>query len=157
MDTLETRMNIVEPSAEHLTLDEAVRIVGLGDKTLRRAVQAGELPRRYVVGARGPHLVFLRADVEKWLDERAVRAGARGRRSPRRAGLTDAPALGQNWAESLAIVTQLQATLEDNGATMASLMARLAQQSSAMVEAQTTITRLVTRLAELEGTSRVSG
>jgi predicted DNA-binding transcriptional regulator AlpA len=153
MDILETRMNIVEPSAEHLTLDEAVRIVGLGDKTLRRAVQAGELPRRYVVGARGPHLVFLRADVERWLDVRAVRTGARGRRSPRRAGVTDAAPPGQNWAESLAIVTQLQATLEDNGATMASLMARLAQQSSAMAEAQTTITRLVNKLAELEGAS----
>jgi len=59
------RMNIVEPSADHLTLEEAVQLVGLGDKTLRRALQAGELPRCYVVGARGPHLVFLRADVER--------------------------------------------------------------------------------------------
>jgi predicted DNA-binding transcriptional regulator AlpA len=151
METVEMRMNIVEPSADHLTLEEAVQLVGLGDKTLRRALQAGELPRRYVVGARGPHLVFLRSDVEQWMRRRAPRLGARGRRANGHREATElmSPA-AHSWAQSLATIAQLQAALEESRSVMAALMARLNQQSAAMVEAQLTIAHLAARLAELD-------
>src|SRR5262245_44995924 len=60
-------MNIVEPSAEDVTLRAAMDLAGVSDKTLRRAVHAGELPRRYIQMPRGLQLVFRRAHLERWM------------------------------------------------------------------------------------------
>jgi hypothetical protein len=75
-------MNIVDPSPTDITLDEAVRITGRCAKTLRRAAQEGRLPRRYVMGTRGPQLVFDRVEIAQWLAEKQGRAAGPASAAP---------------------------------------------------------------------------
>ncbi len=39
-------------------------------KTLRRAIDKGELPKRYAVGENGPQLIVAPGELEAWLDRR---------------------------------------------------------------------------------------
>jgi hypothetical protein len=60
-------MHIVDPRPDYLLLRDLVARAGCTAKTVRRAVRLGELPRRYAVGKHGPQLVFMPAEVERWL------------------------------------------------------------------------------------------
>jgi predicted DNA-binding transcriptional regulator AlpA/uncharacterized coiled-coil protein SlyX len=66
-------LHIVESNPDDIVIDEVARKVGCSTKTIRRAVQAGYLPRRYVKGARGLELVFRSSEVERWLATRHQR------------------------------------------------------------------------------------
>jgi hypothetical protein len=146
-------MNIVDSSIEDVYLDEAVRLTGRCAKTLRRAVQYGQLPRRYVMSPRGPQLVFARAALEQW--QRTRRPEADSRRVRRAEAPVDAAMLTrQELMESLSRVARLQATLDENRAAMARLMSGLAQQAATISDAQATIVRLVGRLADVEAGPR---
>jgi predicted DNA-binding transcriptional regulator AlpA/uncharacterized coiled-coil protein SlyX len=71
-------LHIVESNPDDIVIDEVARRVGCSTKTIRRAVQAGYLPRRYVKGARGLELVFRSSEVERWLATRHQRLGSLG-------------------------------------------------------------------------------
>src|SRR3954462_874074 len=59
-----TGMNIVDPSPEDVSMQEALQLLNYRSaKTLRGAVQDGNLPRRYIQTARGPALVFRRDEL----------------------------------------------------------------------------------------------
>ena len=62
-------MNITDPSPDDITLQQATALAGCCAKTIRRAVQDGQLPRRYVMSERGPQLVFARADMDRWITD----------------------------------------------------------------------------------------
>ncbi len=54
-----------------LSLDQAAAYAGRKPTTLRRALRADKLPRRYRPGLYGPELVFTPADVDAWLSDMA--------------------------------------------------------------------------------------
>jgi hypothetical protein len=146
-------MNIVDSSVEDIYLEEAVRLTGRCAKTLRRAVQNGQLPRRYVMSPRGPQLVFARPALEQW--RRTRRPETEGRRGRRAEVPVNAATLSQQeLMESLSRVVRLQTTLDENRAAMARLMSGLAQQAATISDAQATIVRLVGRLADNEAGAR---
>src|SRR5690349_2362735 len=123
-------MQIVEPTEEDLSLADATRLTGYGsDKTLRRAVHNGELPRLYVQTARGPALVFLRADIERWF--------AQHRRRQRAAAPVPEPTDMQSAVRDT--VCRLSATLTASQAAMAGMLRQLEQQAQQLAMAQSTI------------------
>lgn len=54
-----------------LTLRLAAERARCSVKTLRRAIDKGDLPKRYAVGENGPQLVITSEELEAWLDSRA--------------------------------------------------------------------------------------
>jgi len=56
---------------ELLSLDQAAAYAGRKPTTLRRALRADKLPRRYRPGLYGPELVFAPADIDAWLSDMA--------------------------------------------------------------------------------------
>ena len=133
-------MNIVEPSDEDLTLIEAVQVIGLGAKTLRRAVQDSYLPRRYALGPRGPQLVFARAALTQWMNARHERL-----RSQRVAALATTASASAEWRETAASVrvTQLSQALEQSQATLERAVAALDRQQALVAELARTVTTLM--------------
>src|SRR5579872_4187161 len=67
-------MNIVDRSPDDISITEAAHLAGVvSAKTVRRALADCDLPRRYILTARGPQLVFSRADLERWIAGRKAR------------------------------------------------------------------------------------
>ena len=134
---------IVERADQDLTLEEAAWLAGRSAKTLRRAVHSGGLPRRYVLGPRGPQLMFEQPALRSWIATlvpagRATisRDGAHSRAAPR------------DIARMIATLAQLHRALQDNQAMLAQLAARLRDQEGTMVQAQLIIDYLVRKLGE---------
>jgi CheY-like chemotaxis protein len=140
-------MNIVEPTADDMTLQEAIQIVGCSSaKTLRRAVKAGDLPRRYIMTAHGPQLVFLRADLERWMAQR--------KRSPRgRKAAATAPAASVQTV-LLGTVRRLLDEASSLHAAVETLAARLEQQDSQLANARGALDRLAALLTDTPGLPR---
>ncbi len=90
-------LHIVESNPDDIVIDEVAKQVGCSTKTIRRAVQAGYLPRRYVKGARGLELVFRASEVERWLATRHQRSGS-----------STANGLDGSDAESVSLTLQLR-------------------------------------------------
>jgi CheY-like chemotaxis protein len=137
-------MNIVEPTSGDVTLNEAIQIAGCASaKTLRRAVKAGELPRRYIVTVHGPQLVFLRADLEHWMAQRK-----RSRR--RRTAPAPAPAAAVQTV-LLETVRLLLASSSSLHAAIEALAARLEQQDNQLAYARGALDRLAVLLTDAPG------
>jgi predicted DNA-binding transcriptional regulator AlpA len=132
-------MEIREPSYDDLSVRDVLVFAGVSDKTLRRAVRAGELPRRYILGARGPQLVFRRVDVERWL-------AAHTRRRPRHADVTPS-ALARVDATLLDILRPLHAALIRSQEAMADVCAQLEKQAQQVAVARAVIDGLAAQIA----------
>ncbi|GAC1428309.1 MAG: hypothetical protein NVSMB65_01530 [Chloroflexota bacterium] len=133
-------MNIVEPSTDDLTLVEAVQIIGLGAKTLRRAVQEGHLPRRYALSPRGPQLVFARDDLTQWAREKQERG--RGQLDPA-LGAAPLPLDARSQMATSVRVAQLYQALEQSQATLERALAALDRQQALITELSRTMTLLM--------------
>jgi len=59
-----------EVGASDLTLRQAAERAHCSVKTLRRAIDKGDLPKRYAVGENGPQLIVTPGELETWLDRR---------------------------------------------------------------------------------------
>jgi predicted DNA-binding transcriptional regulator AlpA len=136
-------VNIVEPSSEYLTIAQALQLAsGVSDKMLRRALQQGELPRRYVMVARGPQLVFTRAELDQWL--------ARRKQPRRRAGASPAPTPTVVPGTLLDTIRQLQAAVTTSQAAMAALAEQLAQHNDSAIGVKEALDSLAAQLASVE-------
>jgi predicted DNA-binding transcriptional regulator AlpA len=129
-------MNIGEPSAEDMSLRDAMELAGVSDKTVRRAVRTGELPRRYRVSAHGPQLVFLRADVERWIVAHQWRQRV----------VVPPPAPTVIHAAVCAAVQQMNTVLTRSQAALADTSRRLEQHEQQLAMVRTTIDRLTAQL-----------
>lgn len=141
-----TTMNIVEKGSDDITLAAAAALAGRSEKTLRRAVQNGQLLRRYVMTPRGPSLVFHRDELTGWIA--TLGAGGRGKgRHPR------ARALGADSAFALVLdrVSALQQQLQESNARLSGLAEQLQVHDRALGQAQETIVALAERLSEFDG------
>jgi hypothetical protein len=134
-------MNIVEPSAEDVTLSAAMDLAGVSDKTLRRAVRAGELPRRYIQTPRGLRLVFRRADLDRWM----------AAHTRRRRVVVPPPAPPVIHAALSDVVLPLLAVLDRAQAAMAVASRQLEQHEQQLSSARTTIDLLIAQLADADG------
>jgi hypothetical protein len=136
-------MEIVDTSPTDLTVEDAARIAGRSIKTVRRAVHAGQLPMRYVLGLRGPQLVFQPFEVAHWQSGRAatgeLRAKTATRPRPRQPGMRSARASS---------VEALLATVEEMSATIAELGRRLADQECKLDSANSLLAELARKLEE---------
>jgi hypothetical protein len=141
-------MNIVELSEDDIMLEEAARMANRSTKTVRRAVQDGLLPRRYVMGPRGPQLVFQRPELDRWLEVRSRRSSD-GSESGGRGG-----ASREDWAAFRSVVLQLHNTLEESRASIAHIGTRLHDQHEALSQTQASISALAERLSALEMLAR---
>jgi uncharacterized coiled-coil protein SlyX len=135
-------MEIVDACPNDLTVQDAARIAGRSVKTVRRAVHAGQLPMRYVLGLRGPQLVFQPEEIERWQVQRstgtsAVKPGRRRQRGGTRKQSGVAPKVA-------ALVT----VLEEQKSTITYLTDRLAEQESRLDKAQALLAELVSRLGD---------
>jgi hypothetical protein len=134
-------MNIVEPSPEDVTLRAAMDLAGVSDKTLRRAVHAGELPRHYIQTPRGLQLVFRRADLERWM----------AAHTRRRRVVVPPPAPPVIHAAVRDAVLPLIAVLDRAQAAMAAVFRQLERHEQQLASARTTIDRLIAQLADADG------
>jgi predicted DNA-binding transcriptional regulator AlpA len=136
-------MEIVEPSTNQISLEEAAHLAGVSTKTVRRAAVAGQLPRSYVLSERGPRLVFQRDDLDRWL--------ARRHRKPYHASAapsrTHREAVRPSWEEMRESVAAFQATLDASRRTIADLVARLQRPNSDAAQAQERLAKLNETLA----------
>ncbi|HWE64684.1 MAG TPA: hypothetical protein VHB98_23465, partial [Chloroflexota bacterium] len=104
-------MNITESTAGDVTLQQAATDAGCNAKTIRRAVQDGQLPRRYVMSERGPQLVFTHGDVEQWI------AGRASRKRSSRHSRPSQQETANDWIALAHRVEQLQAVLAESHVT----------------------------------------
>jgi predicted DNA-binding transcriptional regulator AlpA len=132
-------MNIGEPSAEDISLRDAMELAGVSDRTVRRAVRTGELPRRYRVSAHGPQLVFLRADVERWIVAHRWRQRVV---VPPPAPTVLHTAVSAAVQQLTIVMTRSQAAM----AAMADVSKRLEQHEQQLAMVRTTIDRLTAQL-----------
>lgn len=148
-------MNIVERSTDDLTLDEAVRVAGRCAKTLRRAVQDGQLPRRYAQSPRGPQLVFDRDVLEHWLAGRPGRM-ADGRRALHR-GLEALPAAPGGPSAVTARVVELQYALQRGQDNLERALAALGEQQALLAELTQRMTQFTTQAQDAPRTAGPAG
>jgi hypothetical protein len=141
-------MNIVELSEDDIMLEQAAQMANRSTKTVRRAVQDGLLPRRYVMGPRGPQLVFRRPELDRWLEVRS-RRGSDGAEGSGRGG-----ASREDWAAFRSVVLQLRNTLEESRASIAHIASRLHDQNEALSQTQASVGALEERLTALEALAR---
>jgi peptidoglycan hydrolase CwlO-like protein len=130
-------MDIVQPTAEDISLEEAAAMARVSTKTVRRATGSGLLPRTYVISPRGPRLVFQRDALDRWLATR--------HRKPREATPQDRARPGaqdRSWRELRESVAAFQATLESSRQVVARLAAQLQQPDGSAAQAQAALTRL---------------
>ena len=140
-------MKIVDPSADDLTIQQAAAIACCNAKTLRRAVQAGQLPRHYRMSRHGLQLVFRQGEVEQWMARREpVRHTAR---QPADHGLE----YEDTWAALPALLARLQARLGESHEAIAQLSARIEDQDRLIERAQATITALSQSLQQRDAAS----
>jgi hypothetical protein len=132
-------MTIIDPSPDHITIKEATRLAGVSDKLIRRALRRGMLPRRYVLTARGPQLVFTRGDLERWRAQYTTR---------RRQGEA-APEPAAAHAALLDALWRLEHTLAQSQAGLVDLSAQLAQQQDELVGVRAAIGSLAAAMAVL--------
>lgn len=122
-------MEIVENTPNDLTVHDVARLAGRSVKTVRRAVHAGQLPMRYVLGLRGPQLVFLPEEIEHWqlkrTDGRRKPRAARKRRTGSARGSGATAALRAALEEQRAIIDQLSAKLGDQEIRLSRLQAMI--------------------------------
>jgi hypothetical protein len=138
-------MNISDPRQDDVTLQEVAQHAGCTVKTVRRAIQAGQLSRRYVMSARGPQLVFTPAEVEQWLGDRVGRRRAGHQPAQARGGASQA-----DWAQLSERVMQLHTALLESRTTMAAISAKLSEQDAILVEARDALATLAVRLDAVE-------
>jgi hypothetical protein len=136
-------MTNIERSPEDITIRDAMRLAGVSDQLLRRALQRGELPRRYVQTARGLQLVFQRAALQRWIA---------GRRAPRRrrAVVRVMPTPAVSPVTLLDALRQLGRALTEALAAMADLSVQLAQQQDQLTDLCKAIAGLAAPLSVLE-------
>jgi hypothetical protein len=143
-------MQIVKPTDEDLSLADATRLTGYGaEKTLRRAVRAGELPRRYIMTARGPALVFRRADVERWSAQR--------RQGRRQRAAVPTPVPTMTHSAVLDAVCRMNETLTSSRTAIAGMLRQLEQHEQQLGSARATIDRLRAQLAHADAPARQDG
>ncbi len=138
---VECKMNVVELSPDDITMQEAAARSGFCEKTLRRAVQRGQLPRRYTHSAHGPQLVFGLVDLDRWLAQRPHRPYGPGLRQHRPA-LAAEPSL----AEIRRTVVHMQASLDNNHMAIMQLARQVQSQVNVLHEMQAAIALLATQL-----------
>lgn len=122
-------MNIVDPSPDDITIRKAAAAARLSEKSLRRAVQAGLLPRRYVYSKHGLQLVFRPGEVERWLTEQPVR---RRTRTPRTSDRQSA--IEEALVDLRTRVASLHATLATQQQLLLDIATRLQQDELARAE-----------------------
>jgi uncharacterized coiled-coil protein SlyX/predicted DNA-binding transcriptional regulator AlpA len=128
-------LHIVESNPDDIVIDDVASRVGCSTKTIRRAVQAGYLPRRYVKGARGLELVFRTSEVERWLATRHHRLGS--------------SANGQDAAASTGASLNLQ--LREARAILEARQDAVDRLSRGLLEAQQSLDKLSQQLDALAG------
>jgi hypothetical protein len=149
-----TSLPIVEQTDQDLTLEQAAALARRSPKTLRRAVHSGDLPRRYVLGPRGPQLVFDDGTLRTWIAARMpIGQEAASYEPARTRGETG------DVAELVSTVSQLQRALQENRSVLAQLAARLRDQDGTVLQAQSTIDQLARQLAAHDpaGAARAAG
>jgi hypothetical protein len=132
-------MDIVEPSADDVGIRDAMALAGVSAKTLRRAVHAGELPRRYSPGEHGLQLVFPRAAVERWSAAHRRRRRAAAPPSPAPAAVMHSAVLDAVW--------RMNASLTRSRAAMADVSRQLEQHEQHLTSARLLLDRLTVQLA----------
>lgn len=140
-------MNIVPSTPDDVTLQEAARLAERSTKTLRRAVQDGHLVRRYVLGPRGPQLVFNQTELLTWLGGKAARRHTVSR------GNTSGALTRQEYTSLVERVAQLHETLDEIGMAVAHLTTKVQEQDMAITTAQVALATLAGRISGLEGGS----
>ena len=154
MNNSATSLPIVEQTDQDLTLEQAAALARRSPKTLRRAVHSGDLPRRYVLGPRGPQLVFDDGTLRTWIAARVPIGQEPAPGAPARMrGETG------DVAELVSTVSQLQKALQENRSVLAQLAARLRDQDGTVLQAQSTIDQLARQLAAQDrtGAAQASG
>ncbi|MDB5057549.1 MAG: hypothetical protein JWO59_1021 [Chloroflexi bacterium] len=135
-------MEIVDACPNDLTVQDVARIAGRSVKTVRRAVHAGQLPMRYVLGLRGPQLVFQPEEIERWQVQRTSGATlAKAGRKRQRGGSRKLPGVAPK-------VAALVALLEEQKSTISYLTERLAEQEARLDKASALLAELVSRLGD---------
>jgi predicted DNA-binding transcriptional regulator AlpA len=129
-------LHIVESNPDDIVIDEVAKKVGCSTKTIRRAVQAQQLPRRYVKGARGLELVFRTSEVERWLATRHQRSAALAN------GAGGLDSLGTPGAP-------LSLQLREARALLEARQAKVDQLSRGLLEAQQSLDKLSQQLDTL--------
>lgn len=123
-------MDIVQRATDDLTLREAVALTGLGAKTIRRAVRAGTLPRRYSACLQGLQLVIARPALEQWLRDASPRRQARRTSGdPHTASLLPAGLLAEMSAAAIvsaATLKELARAVKREAATVTALQKQIA-------------------------------
>lgn len=136
-------MHTIEPSTGDISLEDAAEMVRCSTKTVRRAVGEDRLPRRYVMGARGPMLVFRRDELERWMGSRT--------RKPRRPNGASRPApMRRSWTELHESVVALQASLDASRTALTRLTARMQRPDVTARRTEDTIVRLSETLTAIE-------
>jgi Helix-turn-helix domain len=136
-------MEIVDSSPTDLTVEDAARIAGRSVKTVRRAVHAGQLPMRYVLGLRGPQLVFQPFEIARWQAGRSSTGDARAKTVSR-----PRPTQPRTRSGRVPGVEALLATVEKMGATVAALSKRLADQECKLDSAHSLLSELAHRIED---------
>lgn len=134
-------MNISDPHSDDVTLQEVAHHAGCTVKTVRRAIQAGQLSRRYVMSPRGPQLVFTPAEVDAWIGERTGR-----RRTRQQPGQGCGGAATADWSRLSEQVAQLQALLAQSCAAITALSAQVVAQHDELAEVRSAVGTLTARL-----------
>lgn len=142
-------MTIIEALPEHLDIAASAALAGCSTKTIRRAVADEHLPRRYVMGPRGPQLVFLREELEAW----AARP-ARRHRSTRPANgharwVDDGP-LSADSATLTEQIAHLQGVVDLTYEMIRRLSDHIEEQDSTLAASRAAIERMANAFARLE-------
>ncbi len=144
-----------------LDLDQAATYAGRKPTTLRRALRADKLPRRYRPGLYGPELVFTPADLDAWLSDmaRAVESMPTGvtpasSPPPQDATATDDAATDSEPSTALVELDTLSTPIRLYALVALAYAQRLHNveeaQQHATIEAQQQAAALDARLAQLE-------
>jgi hypothetical protein len=136
---MQPTMTIIEPSPELITIKEAMHLSRVSDKLIRRALQRGALPRRYVLTARGPQLVFTRGELACW----------RAQYTTRRRTVEAAPELAAGHAALLDALRRLEGTFVQSHTGLVDLCAQLAQQQEELNGVRAAIGSLAASIAAL--------
>jgi Helix-turn-helix domain len=137
-------MNFVESCPGDLSVQDVARLAGRSVKTVRRAVHAGQLPMRYVLGLRGPQLVFQPEEIERWHGQR-IAAGVASTRSGRHRSRRPA----RRKTSSIPKAAMLLALAEEQRSMVAFLTERLSYQEVRIDTAQQMLAELSAQLATL--------
>ena len=117
-------------------------MAGCNAKTLRRAIQAAQLSRHYLLSPHGPQLVFHPEELKQWIARRQS-----SRPTPERQTEIP-PSTDEGWSELPELLAGLQARLGESRSMMERLAARIEDQDRLIDRAHATIVALAASLRE---------